>query len=138
MVSSQQNNPFFRQNKGTDKIAQLKTFVNQSEYIDVKEQPNICNSFGLSYLKGVFQNEYRKRFYEYLKKHTTTVATVSKVTNIPHKYLCECKAFYENKGLLKIITLGRCPTTGSNNVQFVSTKPDEFERITYSNQLKLF
>lgn len=125
----------------TKDVIELIAFVKQSKYIDVKEQPNICKNFGLPYLKYIFQNEYRNRFFEYLKENTTTVATVSNAIGIPHKYLCICKAYYEKKGVLKVVAFGKCPTTGSKNVQFVSTNSLIFYNYVHkyeSNQLMLF
>jgi hypothetical protein len=125
----------------TNNVAQLKAFVNKSKYIGVKEQSIICQKFGLPYLKRIFQNEYRNRFFEYVQLSTTTVATVSKSTEIPHKYLCQCKAYYENRGLLKVVAFGTCPTTGSSNVQFVTTNTSLFNGYVHtlqSNQLTLF
>jgi len=127
--------------QNTNKLNQLKSYVEKSPYIDSKEQYKICQSFGLSYIKSVFQNEYRKRFFEHLKLDITTVATVSKETEIPHKYLCECKAYYEKRDLLKVLYLDRCPTTGSNNVQFVSTNKKVWNNkdlIPKTNQISLF
>lgn len=122
------------------KLNRLKAYVRNSKYIETKEQPIICKRFGLHYVKSVFQNEYRKRFYNYLKLHTTTAATVSKATQIPHKYLCECKAYFEKRKLLKVVFMGRCPTTGSNNVQFISTNPQTWGNTNpmEQNQLDLF
>jgi hypothetical protein len=141
MENNHKNSPNKRQSENTNNVAQLIAFVKKSKYIDVKEQPNICRNFGLTYLKHIFQNEYRNRFFEYLKQSTTTVATVSKATEIPHKYLCECKAHYENRGLLKVVAFGKCPTTGSNNVQFVTTNTllfNDYVHILEDNQLTLF
>jgi hypothetical protein len=140
-MENQNNDPNKRQRQDNEKIEQLKAYVRQSKYIDVLEQPKICESFGLPYLVNVFRKEYKIRFYNYLKKHTTTIATVSKVTEIPHKYLCEVKAYYEKRKLLKVVMFGRCPTTGSNNVQFVSTNSNVWnnhELLPQSNQLKMF
>ncbi|TYB80335.1 hypothetical protein ES676_01320 [Bizionia saleffrena] len=140
-MSKQDNSSNIRQEQDNEKIEQLKAFVAQSKYIDVLEQPKICNSFSLPYLANVFRLEYRNRFYNYLKKHTTTVATVSKITGIPHKYLCEVKSYCEKRKLLKVVMVGKCPTTGSNNVQFVSTNSNgwnDLELLPQSNQLNLF
>lgn len=129
-----------KQNKDTNK-EQLKAFVSESKYIDITEQAHICSSFDLPYIASIFQNEYRKRFYDYLKENTTTVATVSRATGIPHKYLCHCKAHFEKIGLLKVVGLARCKTTGSANVQFVTTNLFEWNAdnsIQFSDQLKLF
>jgi len=129
-----------KQGKGKDKTAKLKAYIAQSKYIDCKEQPQVCKQFGLHYMPELFRNEYRTRFFNYLLEHTTTCATVTKETGIPQKYLTECKAYYENKGLLKVLYLGKCPTTGSSEVQYLSTNKSTW--IAYENntpkQLNLF
>ena len=129
------------QGKNANKIAQLKKYVNQSEYIEILEQRAICKSFDLPYSVEVFRAEYRQRFYEYLLSYTTTVAMVSKATKIPHKYLCEVKAYYEKKNLLKVLYKDYCPVTKSANVQFVSTNKEiwnDTSLLPIDNQLKLF
>lgn len=129
------------QGKYNEKLSQLKQYVSQSKYIEPLEQINVCRSFGLHYLKNVFRNEYRKRFYDFLFNNVTTCANVTKHTSIPQKYLCECKAYYEKKKLLKVVGLGNCPVTNSKNVQFLSTNPNMWNDVfllPQSNQLNLF
>jgi hypothetical protein len=129
------------QGKYNEKLSQLKQYVSQSKYIEPLEQIKVCKSFGLPYLKNVFRDEYRKRFYDFLFDNVTTCADVTKHTSIPQKYLCECKAYYENKGLLKVVGLGNCPVTNSKNVQFLSTNPNMWNDaflLPQSNQLNLF
>ncbi|MCG1035216.1 hypothetical protein [Polaribacter sargassicola] len=113
-------------NKNTTNKARLIAYVEKSEYIEKSEQPIICKQFNLTYLKGVFANEYRKRFYRYLYFNTTTTAEVSKQTKIPEKFLCQAKAYYEKKGLLQVLYSDRCPVTKSNNVNFLSTNKKLF------------
>lgn len=126
--------------KDIDKLEQLKAYVNKSKYIDLLEQPKVCASFGLPYTVKVFRDIYRERVYNYLKDHTTTAATVSKITSIPHKYVTQVKKFYEKRTMLKVVALSRCPTTNTNNVQFISTNKEEWDYIELpeSNQLKFF
>lgn len=126
--------------KFSEKREQLKQYVRNSPYIDNIEHPIICAHFGLPLIKSVFQEEYRNRFYNILKDRTTTAATVSKITNIPHKYICECKAYWEKRGLLKVIGLGVCETTGSKGVQYLSTNKEEWDstKIPGDNQINLF
>jgi len=129
------------QGKYNEKLSQLKQYVVQSKYIEPLEQIKICKSFGLPYLKNVFRDEYRKRFYDFLFNNVTTCANVTKHTSIPQKYLCECKAYYEKKKLLKVVGLGNCPVTNSKNVQFLSTNPKMWNDaflFPKSNQLKMF
>lgn len=127
--------------KYNEKLSQLKKDVSQSKYIEPLEQIKVCNNFGLPYLKNVFRDEYRNRFYTYLFNNVTTCADVTKQTSIPQKYLCECKAYYEKKKLLKVVGLSSCPVTNSRNVQFLSTNPNNWNNaflLPKSNQLNLF
>lgn len=127
--------------KYNEKLSQLKKYVSQSKYIEPLEQIKVCNNFGLPYLKNVFRDEYRNRFYTYLFNNVTTCADVTKQTSIPQKYLCECKAYYEKKKLLKVVGLSSCPVTNSRNVQFLSTNPNNWNNaflLPKSNQLNLF
>ena len=115
------------QSKNTQNLTLLKAYVEQSEYIEKGEQPIICKQFNLPYIKSVFANEYRKRFFNYLLKNTTTTADVSTHTKIPEKFLCQAKAYYEKKGLLQVLYCDKCPVTKSKNVNFLSTNKTLFK-----------
>ncbi len=124
-----------------DSLKQLRNYIKSNPYIEILEQPKICASFGLPYVVKVFREVYRKRVYDYLNEHLTTMATVCESTKIPHKYLCEVKAYYEKRQLLKVVYLDKCPTTNSKNVQFVSTNPNVWNDDTVkpkTNQMQLF
>lgn len=128
------------QNKDT-KIERLSQYVYENKYIDIAKWQSVCQHFDLPIIPSIFRKIYRERFYHFLRTETTTVATIEKVTGIPHKYLTECKAFYENKGLLKVVAFGICPTTKSKNVQFVSTNPNTWSSFKFDHnkqQLKLW
>ena len=129
------------QGKNNDKVLQLKQYVKNSKYLEPLEQIEVCKNFGLVYMKSIFRNEYRNRFFKYLFENVTTCADVEKNTKIPQKYLCECKAYYENKNMLKVIGLAICPVTRSRKVQFLSTNPKNWndkDLLPKSNQLKMF
>ncbi len=113
-------------------IQQLKNYVRKSPYICTTEQAKVCKSFELPYLKDIFRQEYRMRFYTYLFKNTTTCSSVEKATSIPQKYLTHVKAYYEKKGLLKVVGVGICPITKRKNVQFLSTNPQDWNTIELS------
>lgn len=115
------------QSKDKQNIARLITYVERTKYIEKGEQLTICKQFNLPYIKSVFANEYRKRFYNYLFYTTTTTADVCKQTNIPEKFLCQAKAYYEKKGLLQVLFSDRCPATKSKNVNFLSTNKRLFK-----------
>lgn len=109
-----------RTNKNGNLVRLIK-YVRESKYIDVLEQSAICKSFGLPYRPSVFRQEYTRRIIQFLKENTTTASTVSKQTGIPQKYICQVKRNLEDKGRLKVVKFDRCPTTGSPNVQFLTT-----------------
>jgi len=109
------------ENSFKERLEQLKKFVRESKYIDVLEQSTVCKSFGLPYRPSVFREEYTLRVKQFLKENTTTASTVTKMTGIPQKYICQVKRLLEEKGLLKVEKIDRCPTTGSPNVQFLTT-----------------
>lgn len=115
------------QGEDTQNLILLKEYVKQSEYIEKCEQPTICKQFNLPYIKSVFADEYKKRFYNYLLINTTTTADVFKQTRIPEKFLCQAKAYYEKKGLLQVLYCDRCPVTKSKNVNFLSTNKKLFK-----------
>lgn len=122
-------------------IEALKTLIKESEYIEVIDQRAICEKMNLPYLVSLFRIEYRQRFLSFFKENITSVATASKETGIPHKYLCEVKAYYEKKKLIKIVMYGKCPTTGANKVQYLSADPKVWKDsslLPKSNQLELF
>lgn len=121
-------------------LEKLKAYIKKTPYVSPLEQIRICSEFNLPYKKNAFRSVYRNRFYLYLFNNTTTNATVSKETGIPHKYLCECKAYYEKRSLLKVVGLGKCPTTGTTRVQYLSTNPKEWDNkdVLKENQLNLF
>jgi hypothetical protein len=127
--------------KYTNKVEQLKTYVSQIPYIDPIDQPKVCASFGLPHIVSIFRNEYRSRFYAYLLEHTTTAASITIATGIHQKYLCQCKDYYEKRNLLKVVGYGTCPSTRSQNVQFLSTNKEKWNEpgpYANSNQLSLF
>lgn len=122
------------------KLNRLKAYVSNTKYIDTEEQPKVCKKFGLHYVKSVFQIEYRRRFYEYLKSNIATVRMVSHFTGIPPQYLTHVKRYYEKKGLLKVLFIDIDPLSNRGNVQFLSCNPMNWnkEYKTNKDQLSLF
>jgi hypothetical protein len=123
------------------KIKLLRKYIATSDYIEVEEQPTICESFGLHYVKSAFQEEYRKRFFGQCFNKPVTVGTVNRLTGIPDKFLTYCKQYYEKRGLLKVVGVGRCPSSLRVGVQFVSTNPQFWGGLSGSEddqQLCLF
>jgi hypothetical protein len=81
-----------------------------------------------------------KRYFFGLKYITTSNKTICEVLNIPVEAGTSYKAELENNhNLVTSIDKFQCPYT-KEYVQFLSTNPLEFERLTKSknNQLKIF
>jgi hypothetical protein len=131
----------FKQGKDNYKKAQLITYINQVKYIDILDQPKICDSFGLPYLKSIFEKEYTLRFYNYLYKKPSSRFEVFKTTGIPEKYLCQVKKKLQKKGKLKVLYIGYCDVAKKDNIQILSTNPNHWinpDLLPKSNQIKMF
>lgn len=85
----------------------------------VIDHKGIAASFNVSNYKPIFRADALRRFLFETSKEPTTAATVAKRTGLAHKYICQLKRTLEEQGRIKVICLGRCPTTGSNGVQFL-------------------
>ncbi|MBK6496811.1 MAG: hypothetical protein IPG48_01930 [Saprospiraceae bacterium] len=109
------------------KISQLKDFLENNRYVDIQNQPLVCQSFGLPYMPSIFQSVYRKRAFEHLQDKITTCAVVAKETGLPQKYLTWVKRNLEKKGLLYVVRIGTCPLSLRRNVQFITTMPRDNE-----------
>ena len=109
------------------KNLKLREFIEDSKYIDVQEQPSVCQKFGLPYMPSVFQSVYRKRFFHYLQNKVTTCAVASKETGLPQKYLTWVKRNLEKQGLLYVVKIGTCPLSLRRNVQFITAIPRDNE-----------
>tara|TARA_R110002049_G_scaffold80452_4_gene204633 strand:- start:4451 stop:4882 length:432 start_codon:yes stop_codon:yes gene_type:complete len=125
--------------KYNENLELLKAYVRQSPYIPKLEQPTVSVQFGVPYSPMVFREEYSSRIKRFLYDNTSTAAYVSKITSIPQKYICQVKALLEDKGDLKVVGFGRCPATGSANVQFLSTNPEIWDDpdLVSRNELKM-
>jgi predicted DNA-binding protein (UPF0278 family) len=133
----------FEKGHGKDnyKKAQLITYINQVKYIDILEQPKICNNFGLPYIKSIFEKEYTQRFYDYLYKKPSSRFEVFITTGIPEKYLCQVKKRLHEKGRLMVLYIGYCEVAKKDNIQILSTNPihwNDTDLLPKSNQIKMF
>jgi hypothetical protein len=63
----------------------------------------------------------KMRFLEYLKIHSATCTQVAKVLNIDQKNCTRYKRKFQQQGLLAVIKIVRCPHTGFNNVQLLTS-----------------
>ena len=129
-----------KQRKDNDKIKQLKAYLSSLElHPPVREHYTIARSFGVVVYKSIFREDAIRRFIKATFTEPTTAATVSKLTGITHKYLCQLKRKLEKAERLKVIGLGKCPTTFNSGVQFLSSNSGDWkDNYPKSNQLDLF
>jgi len=110
--------------KGNDyyqQVQALTTYLEGAKTFDKIEHPAICAMFNLPYLPDVFAKVYHRRMLDTIITHgPITAATISKFTGIQHKYICQIKRAQCNEKLIYVSHLGKCPTTGSLNVQFLA------------------
>jgi hypothetical protein len=126
--SNSRNKSFEKgQGKNTENLKLLKAYLKQSEYIEKREQPNMCKQFNLPYIKSLFACEYKRRFYNNLLINTNTTADIFKHTGIPEKFICQAKLSYEKKVLLQVLFLDRYSAKRSVNVNFLTTNKALFK-----------
>lgn len=123
-MKNQDNTPYNINRQDTKNREDLKKFIKNSYYIEFNEQPNIARQFNVPYTKKTFSDIYKKRFFNFLKTNTTTIADVKKNLGIPEKILCQWKVYYEERNLLIVVCKGVCPAEGSTNVGFLTTNKD--------------
>lgn len=130
------------QDKDTDKVEQLKTYLSSLKlHPPVREHHTIAQSFGVLMYKPIFRADAINRFIKVTYSEPTTSATVSKLTGIKQKYLCQLKRQLEKAERLKVVGIGRCPTTLNQGVQFLSSNPKVWGNVEVGqnlNQTKLF
>lgn len=85
----------------------------------VIEHKGIAASFGVMNYRPIFRADALRRILNETSKEPVTAATISKHTGLTHKYVCQLKRALEEQGRIKVASLGKCPTTGSNGVQFL-------------------
>jgi hypothetical protein len=124
MESNQLNSPNFlhkRQGKDTDK-KQLESYLKTlSKFPNVIEHKNIANSFDVSSYKGIFKQDAIRRLIEKTAIEPKTASTIEIETGVNQKYICRLKMQLVNEKRLSVAYLGKCPTTLSKGVQFLSS-----------------
>ncbi|MEO1012253.1 MAG: hypothetical protein AAFX53_13170 [Bacteroidota bacterium] len=93
--------------------------LQRPKHPQVLEHKAIAAHFEVYSYRNIFRLDALRRVLIETAKEPVTAATISKKTGLPHKYLCQLKRFLERKGLIRVVDFGRCPTTGSNRVQFL-------------------
>jgi hypothetical protein len=107
-------------NDCSDKVKALQDFLYKNKAIEKRHHRLICESFGLPYLPDVFTKVYHDKVLELVAMEPITAATISDITGLPHKYVCQIKRRLEAKGIIEVSHLGQCPTTLSLCVQFLA------------------
>ena len=80
----------------------------------------------------------KKLFFEALKHVTTTKKALCKSLNLEIDNACRDKRDFEKKGvLIQSVDRFSCPYS-TEKAHLLTTNPEEFEKLTKSNQLKLF
>ena len=82
-----------------------------------------------------YLSDYQKVFNEF-SKGTLTMMQITVNTSIPTQYICRYVGMFREKELIQIHHLGKCPITGENGVQFLTTNPALFRTIP--KQLDIF
>ncbi|KAA2218546.1 hypothetical protein [Maribacter flavus] len=88
---------------------------------NVKEHKTIAQSFGFPSYKEIFRQDAIRRVLQATSTEPTTAATIEKLTGVKQKYVCQIKRQLEKSGELAVAYLGKCPTTGSTGVQFLTS-----------------
>lgn len=129
-----------KRGKDNQKKEQLKDYLKGlKSHPPVNEHNAIAKSFGILNYRTIFRDDAVRRFINTTHTEPTTAATVSKLTGITHKYLCQLKADLEKAERIKVVGIGKCPTTLNHGVQFLSSNPDNWnEDYPKSNQINLF
>lgn len=113
--------------------------IGKDKYLNlqyIQSQVELGTRLSLKELKKKYSEEHL--FYVALKHITTTKKALCKSLNINIDNACRFKRNYELEGLLKeSINNEVCPFA-KYPAKLLSTNPDEFEKLTNSNQLKLF
>lgn len=141
LLSQNKTRQLKRQSKDSYKVAQLKKYVaSLKKHPPVREHYAIAKSFSVLNYRFIFRQDAIRRFINATHFEPTTAATIEKLTGIKHKYICQLKSQLEKSNLIKVVGTGNCGTTGSSNVQYLSSNPEHWEKefSTNYNQLTLF
>ena len=96
----------------------LRTF---SKFPDVIEHKKIAQSFEVSNYRRMFKQDAIRRLIEKTANEPKTASTLTNETGINQKYICRLKKQLVNEKRLFVAYVGKCPTTLSRGVQFLSS-----------------
>lgn len=110
-----------RQPQDTNKKRLISYLQTLSKFPEVIEHKTIAQSFEASNYQGIFKQEAIRRLIEKTAIEPKTASALAKETGINQKYICRLKAQLVNEKRLFVAYLGKCPTTLSKGVQFLSS-----------------
>lgn len=110
-----------RQPQDTHKKRLISYLQTLSKFPEVMEHKTIAQSFEVSNYQGIFKQEAIRRLIEKTAIEPKTASTLAKETGINQKYICRLKAQLASKKRLFVAYIGKCPTTLSRGVQFLSS-----------------
>lgn len=110
-----------RQPQDTSKKRLASYLQTLSKFPEVIEHKIIAQSFEVSNYQGIFKHEAIRRLIEKTAIEPKTASTLAKETGINQKYICRLKVQLVNEKRLFVAYIGKCPTTLSRGVQFLSS-----------------
>lgn len=110
-----------RQPQYTNKKRLISYLQTLSKFPEVIEHKTIAQSFEVSNYQGIFKQEAIRRIIEKTAIEPKTASTLTKETGINQKYICRLKMQLVNEKRLFVAYIGKCPTTLSRGVQFLSS-----------------
>lgn len=110
-----------RQLQDTNKKRLLSYLKTLYKFPEVIEHKTIAQTFEVSNYQGIFKQEAIRRLIKKTAIEPKTASTLTKETGINQKYICRLKTHLVNEKRLFIAYIGKCPTTLSRGVQFLSS-----------------
>jgi hypothetical protein len=116
------NNPLYkRQVQGTNKKLLESYLQKLYKFPEVIEHKPIAQSFEVSNYQVIFKQEAIRRLIENTAIEPKTASTLANETGVNQKYICRLKMQLVNENRLIVAYIGKCPTTLSRGVQFLSS-----------------
>jgi len=116
------NNPLYkRQVQGTNKKLLESYLQKLYKFPEVIEHKPIAQSFEVSNYQVIFKQEAIRRLIENTAIEPKTASTLANETGVNQKYICRLKTQLVNEKRLFVAYIGKCPTTLSRGVQFLSS-----------------
>ena len=110
-----------RQPQDTNKKQLERYSKTLSKFPNVIEHKKIANSFNVSNHRSIFKQDAIRRLIEKTAIEPKTASTIEIETGVNQKYICRLKKQLVNEKRLCVAYLGKCPTTTSKGVQFLSS-----------------